>query len=61
MKTFTKGDRVCSVVMGFYSGVPGTIVEASKVQYSMDKEYIVELDIGKRIVLAASRLELLKK
>ena len=59
--TFRKGDRVKSKVAGFYMGIPGTIIGTSQIQYNLDKRYIIELDIGKRIVLAASRLESLKK
>ena len=59
--TFRKGDRVKSKVAGYYMGQPGTIIGESQIQYNLDKRYIIELDIGKRIVLAASRLEPLKK
>lgn len=53
------GDRVCSTVGGLYMGQPGTIIGASQIQYNLDKRYIIELDIGKRIVLAASRIRLI--
>jgi hypothetical protein len=28
MKIFNEGERVCSTLMGFYSGLPGTIIRA---------------------------------
>ena len=53
--TLRKGERVTSKVAGYYMGQPGTIIGESQIQYNLDKRYIIELDIGKRIVLAASR------
>jgi hypothetical protein len=57
--TFRKGERVTSKVAGYYMGQPGTIIGESQIQYNLDKRYIIELDIGKRIVLAASRIRLI--
>lgn len=57
--TFRKGDRVKSNVAGFYMGQPGTIIDKSQLQINMDCRYIIELDIGKRIILPASRIRLI--
>jgi len=59
--TFRKGDRVKSKVAGFYMGIPGTIIGTSQIQYNLDKDILLNWILGKRIVLAASRLEPLKK
>jgi hypothetical protein len=57
--TFRKGERVTSKVAGYYMGQPGTIIGESQIQYNLDKRYIIELDIGKRITLPASRIRLI--
>jgi hypothetical protein len=52
-----KGDRVESTVMGFYMGVPGTVAEVSQIQVGAGKDYIIELDTGKRIILSNYKLK----
>ena len=50
MKIFNEGERVCSTLMGFYSGLPGTIIRADQAQYDIfdnDNKYVIELDIGR--------------
>lgn len=56
IRTFSRGDRVCSNVAGLYMGMPGTIVGKSIVQYNMDTRYSVALDCDKTISFRASQL-----
>lgn len=57
METFSRGDRVCSRVAGYYMGEPGTVVRKAQMQWSLDTRYVIELDIGKQITLAASKID----
>ncbi|TFZ40866.1 hypothetical protein [Vagococcus xieshaowenii] len=61
MKEFKPGDRVVSLLSGYYLGVPGVIVGRSQVQYGNRIRYIVDLDCGQRIYLDSKNIEPLEK
>ena len=57
MQSFKPGDRVTSTFDGLYAGLPATIISRSLIQQVNDEpRYIIELDIGKRIVLCESNI-----
>lgn len=53
------GTRVCSRIAGFYSGLPGTVVGRSAIDYDNFTHYRVQLDIGKVITLSERYIEIL--
>lgn len=56
MTEFKPGDRVCSNVSGFYMGIPGTVTRKAQAQYCRSIRYVIELDIGKVIILEAIKI-----
>lgn len=57
-QSFKQGDRVISTFDGLYSGLPRTIIMRSVIQQeNNESRYIIELDIGKRIVLWAANID----
>lgn len=57
MQSFKTGDRVTSTFDGLYKGLPGTIISRSLIQQGEHARYIIELDVGKRIVLWDRNIE----
>lgn len=51
------GERVASNICGYYGGLPGRIIEPAQLQYESFTRYVIELDIGKTIVLSARYIE----
>lgn len=60
MNEYQPGDRVESLVMGYYMGLPGTIRGAAQIQSGYFKRYIIELDIGKVINLQTKHFKKIK-
>lgn len=60
-KDYKKGDRVASTSMGYYAGVAGTVVRKAQGQHNMITRYVVELDIGKRIILDKFNMKLIEE
>lgn len=48
---FDIGDRVVSIVMGYYSGLPGKVIKVATADQLTDTKYLVELDCGIKIAL----------
>lgn len=53
-KIFSPGTKVMSNAAGCYMGSLGTIINRASIQYNMDIRYVIQLDLGKRIVLNSS-------
>ena len=44
------------MVCGYYYGIPGRIVKPAQVQYGDFRRFVVELDTGQFITLAANHI-----
>lgn len=56
-REFKAGDKVFGNLLGYYCGLPGTIVKRSQVQYGGDTRYTIELDIGITIGLESKYIK----
>lgn len=54
---FKVGDRVTSTILGYYTGIMGTILKKAQFQYQRNTEYIVKLDTGTTIRLATNGMK----
>lgn len=52
-ENYKYGERVESIICGYYGGLPGRIIGPAQLQYENFTRYVIELDIGKTIVLSA--------
>ena len=53
---YRAGDRVASNICGYYYGLPGRIVKPAQMNYGVFRRFVVELDNGECITLAANHI-----